>query len=101
LKLSLTKKKNGTGDQWGAVGDSGGTGFDESLRKANATTSHTTHPARRRARFLYERSDDRFEILFYVPGSSHLKGTKVMIAVISLPPAGIRRAGRKNIKTIM
>ncbi|MGE8343948.1 MAG: RagB/SusD family nutrient uptake outer membrane protein, partial [Flavobacterium sp.] len=91
-------EKNGTGDQWGAVGDSGGTGFEESTLRGQEYGNLSWYNVYPSDDLLdsYEAGDNRFGDTFYVPGSSYLKGTKVMVAGNFTTSAGIRRAGWKK-----
>lgn len=91
-------EKNGTGDQWGAVGDSQGTGFEESTLRGQEYGNLSWYNVYPSDDLLdsYEAGDDRFGDTFYVPGSTYLKGTKVMIASNFTTSAGIRRAGWKK-----
>ncbi|MCD0468769.1 RagB/SusD family nutrient uptake outer membrane protein [Flavobacterium sp. JAS] len=91
-------EKNGTGDQWGAVGDSQGTGFEESTLRGQEYGNLSWYNVYPSDDLLdsYEVGDDRFGDTFYVPGSTYLKGTKVMIASNFTTSAGIRRAGWKK-----
>jgi len=91
-------EKNGTGDQWGAVGDSQGTGFEESTLRGQEYGNLSWYNVYPSDELLdaYEVGDNRFGDTFYVPGSSYLKGTKVMVASNFTTSAGIRRAGWKK-----
>ena len=91
-------EKNGTGDQWGAVGDSQGTGFEESTLRGQEYGNLSWYNVYPSDDLLdsYEVGDDRFGDTFYVPGSTYLKGTKVMVASNFTTSAGIRRAGWKK-----
>ncbi|WP_406843940.1 RagB/SusD family nutrient uptake outer membrane protein [Flavobacterium soyae] len=91
-------EKNGTGDQWGAVGDSQGTGFEESTLRGQEYGNLSWYNVYPSDDLLdsYEAGDERFGDTFYVPGSSYLKGTKVMLASNFTTSAGIRRAGWKK-----
>lgn len=91
-------EKNGTGDQWGAVGDSGGTGFEESTLRGQEYGNLSWYNVYPSDNLLdsYEAGDNRFGDTFYVPGSTYLKGTKVMTASNFTTSAGIRRAGWKK-----
>lgn len=92
-------EKNGTGDQWGAVGDSGGTGFDESTLRGQEYGNLSWYNVYPSDDLLdsYEVGDNRFGDTFYVPGSTYLKGgTKVMLASNFTTSAGLRRAGWKK-----
>jgi hypothetical protein len=91
-------EKNGTGDQWGSQGDSGGTGFEESTLRGQEYGNLSWFNVYPSDNLLdsYEAGDDRFGDTFYVPGSTYLKGTKVMVASNFTTSAGIRRAGWKK-----
>ncbi|RKR09029.1 putative outer membrane starch-binding protein [Flavobacterium sp. 90] len=91
-------EKNGTGDQWGAAGDSQGTGFEESTLRGQEYGNLSWYNVYPSDDLLdsYEVGDDRFGDTFYVPGSTYLKGTKVMVASNFTTSAGIRRAGWKK-----
>ncbi|WP_343587688.1 RagB/SusD family nutrient uptake outer membrane protein [Flavobacterium sp.] len=91
-------EKNGTGDQWGAAGDSQGTGFEESTLRGQEYGNLSWYNVYPSDDLLdsYEVGDNRFGDTFYVPGSSYLKGTKVMVASDFTTSAGIRRAGWKK-----
>jgi len=92
-------EKNGTGDQWGAVGDSGGTGFDESTLRGQEYGNLSWFNVYPSDDLLnsYEAGDNRFGDTFYVPGSTYLKdGTKVMVASNFTTSAGVRKAGWKK-----
>ncbi|WP_316636012.1 RagB/SusD family nutrient uptake outer membrane protein [uncultured Flavobacterium sp.] len=91
-------EKNGTGDQWGAAGDSQGTGFEESTLRGQEYGNLSWYNVYPSDDLLdsYEVGDNRFGDTFYVPGSTYLKGTKVMLASNFTTSAGIRRAGWKK-----
>lgn len=91
-------EKNGTGDQWGDAGNSQGTGFEESTLRGQEYGNLSWYNVYPSDDLLdsYEVGDLRFGDTFYVPGSTYLKGTKVMLASNFTTSAGIRRAGWKK-----
>ena len=91
-------EKNGTGDQWGDAGNSDGTGFEESTLRGQEYGNLSWYNVYPSDDLLdsYEAGDLRFGDTFYVPGSTYLKGTKVMLASNFTTSAGIRRAGWKK-----
>ena len=91
-------EKNGTGDQWGDAGNSQGTGFEESTLRGQEYGNLSWYNVYPSDDLLdsYEAGDLRFGDTFYVPGSTYLKGTKVMLASNFTTSAGIRRAGWKK-----
>lgn len=89
---------NGTGDLWGAVGDSGGTGFDESTLRGQEYGNLSWYNVYPSDNLLdsYEVGDARFDDTFYVPGSTYLNDTETMTPENFGTSAGQRRGGFKK-----
>ena len=90
--------KNGTGDLWGANGDSAGTGFDESTLRGQEYGNLSWYNVYPADQLLdsYEAADTRFGDTFYVPGSKYLNGTMTMLPENFNTSAGQRRSGFKK-----